>query len=74
MYGLGIAQPLRYPDSADLPDLQRCNSPKLLDGRSVLDKLLFQNEVQRVLSAPKLTLVAVLALGLESIELNFINC
>ena len=23
MYGLGIAQPLRYPDSADLLDLQR---------------------------------------------------
>ena len=27
MYGLGIAQPLRYPDSADLPNLQRCNWP-----------------------------------------------
>ena len=27
MYGLGIAQPLRYPDSADLLDLQRCNWP-----------------------------------------------
>ena len=25
MHGLGIAQPLRYPDSADLPNLQRCN-------------------------------------------------
>ena len=23
LYGLGIAQPLRYPDSADLPNLQR---------------------------------------------------
>ena len=27
MHGLGIAQPLRYPDSADLPNLQRCNWP-----------------------------------------------
>ena len=27
MHGLEIAQPLRYPDSADLPNLQRCNWP-----------------------------------------------
>ena len=46
MYGLGIAQPLRYPNSADLLDLQRS---AILAERSVLDKLFFQNEVQRVL-------------------------
>ena len=48
MFGLGIAQPLQNSYSAGLLDLQRCNW-QLLDGRSVLDTIIFQNEVQKVL-------------------------
>ena len=46
MYGLEIAQPLRYSYSADLLDLQSAIDLTFLDGRSVLEKHFFQN-VQR---------------------------